>query len=57
MMHGRNGNAALGGVLFVLALLFAAGASAHHSVQAQFDIHKTFTVSGTVAKVEWLNPH
>ena len=39
------------------ALTFAAVASAHHSVQSQFDIHKTVTVSGTVAKVEWINPH
>ena len=38
-------------------LPFAAGVSAHHSIQAQFDIHKTLTVSGTVAKVEWINPH
>ena len=30
---------------------------AHHSVQAQFDIHKTVSISGTVAKVEWINPH
>jgi hypothetical protein len=39
------------------ALTFAGVASAHHSVQSQFDIHKTVTVSGTVAKVEWINPH
>ena len=45
------------GALLILVLVFAAAASAHHSVQAQFDIHKTFTVSGTVAKVEWINPH
>jgi hypothetical protein len=31
--------------------------SAHHSIQAQFDIHKTVTVSGSVAKVEFINPH
>ena len=40
-----------------MALVLAGPVSAHHSVQAQFDIHKTFTVSGTVAKVEWINPH
>lgn len=39
------------------ALMFAAVVSAHHSVQSQFDIHKTVTVSGTVSKVEWINPH
>lgn len=30
---------------------------AHHSIQAQFDINRTVTVSGTVAKVEFINPH
>lgn len=57
MIHYKNINAAIGGALLILALLLALPASAHHSVQAQFDIHKTFTVSGTVAKVEWINPH
>lgn len=38
-------------------LMFALAASAHHSVQSQFDIHKTVTVSGTVSKIEWINPH
>lgn len=32
-------------------------ASAHHSIQAQFDINKTISVSGTVAKIEFINPH
>ena len=45
----------------VTALLFglasAGPVSAHHSVQAQFDIHKSVSVSGTVAKIEWINPH
>jgi len=57
MMHYKNSNAAVCGALLILGLLLAGPASAHHSVQAQFDIHKTFTVSGTVAKVEWINPH
>ena len=29
----------------------------HHSVPSQFDVHKTITVTGTVAKVEWINPY
>lgn len=41
----------------LMGLVFAITASAHHSVQSQFDIHKTVTVSGTVSKVEWINPH
>jgi uncharacterized protein DUF6152 len=31
--------------------------SAHHSIQAQFDINKHVTVSGSIAKVEFINPH
>src|SRR6267142_185844 len=56
-MHWKTIYAAASGVLFILALILAGPVAAHHSVQAQFDIHKTFTVSGTVAKVEWINPH
>jgi hypothetical protein len=56
-MHYELRNTLVGGSLLLLALLFVAPVSGHHSVQAQFDIHKSFTVSGTVAKVEWLNPH
>ena len=56
-MHYKNSNVAVRGALLILVLLLAGTVSAHHSVQAQFDIHKTFTVSGTVAKVEWINPH
>jgi hypothetical protein len=57
MMPDKNNNALLIGALLILGLFSALPAFAHHSVQAQFDIHKTFTVSGTVAKVEWINPH
>jgi hypothetical protein len=57
MMHYKNSNAAVGSALLILGLFLAGPVYAHHSVQAQFDIHKTFTVSGTVAKVEWINPH
>jgi hypothetical protein len=56
-MHSRNRNTLLGGAVLILALSVGGPIFAHHSVQAQFDIHKTFTVSGTVAKVEWINPH
>ena len=31
--------------------------SAHHSITAEFDTSKSFTVKGTLTKVEWVNPH
>jgi hypothetical protein len=39
------------------SLVLAGTAWAHHSVQSQFDIHKTISISGTVAKIEFINPH
>jgi hypothetical protein len=57
VMNSKSSDAWLSGAFLILSLVLAGPASAHHSVQAQFDIHKTFTVSGTVAKVEWINPH
>lgn len=30
---------------------------AHHSIDAEFDRTKPVTVTGTVTKVEWANPH
>jgi len=39
------------------ALLSAASASAHHSFAAEFDRNLPVTVTGTVTKVEWMNPH
>jgi len=41
----------------LLALGVAAPMFAHHSVQAQFDLDKPIQLKGTVAKVEWINPH
>ena len=37
-------------------LLLSAGASAHHSY-AMFDGSKIKTITGTVAQLEWTNPH
>jgi hypothetical protein len=39
-------------------LLFAAiRTSAHHAFAAEYDANKLVTVSGIVAKFEWINPH
>src|SRR4026208_132597 len=39
------------------ALLSTTSASAHHSFAAEFDRALPVTVTGTVTKVEWMNPH
>ena len=38
-------------------VLLAVPALAHHSATAEFDSSKTFTVKGTITKLEWFNPH
>jgi len=39
------------------AILATGSASAHHSFAAEFDRSLPVTVTGTVTKVEWMNPH
>ena len=45
--------------LLVAASLLACSLSlsAHHSTTAEFDVQHRTTVSGTLSKVDWVNPH
>ena len=46
------------GLMLTAALLLAATSLwAHHSPSAEFDMTKRITVSGTLTKVDWINPH
>ena len=46
-------------MLFVVAvtLLAAAPLVAHHAFSAEFDANKQLLLKGTVAKMDWINPH
>jgi len=41
----------------VLAMLLAGSASAHHNMSALFDFNDRVTLTGTLTKMDWRNPH
>lgn len=47
------------GLLLAAVGLCAAAPSvlAHHSVAAEFDVSKSFSVKATITRLEWVNPH
>ena len=53
-MMMRTRLALVAGSLLVLA---AAPAVAHHSFAAEYDRNKQVNLTGTVTKVDWMNPH
>ena len=40
-----------------LAAGLAGPAAAHHSVAGVFDVNRTIQLSGTISRVDWINPH
>jgi hypothetical protein len=46
-----------GSLWLMLGLLLTMPLWAHHSITAEFDTSKSFTVKGTLTKIEWVNPH
>jgi len=41
----------------ITAMFFAGSVSAHHSVPVNFDTSANHTVTGTLVKTKWVNPH
>lgn len=46
-------------VLFLAAGILAGARPtlAHHSLSTEYDLNRSITVTGTVTKIEWENPH
>jgi hypothetical protein len=45
-------------VLVAATIMVVAGSlSAHHSVSGQYDASRPLTLTGVIAKVDWINPH
>ncbi len=53
-MSGRSLTLSVVGLSLSLG---AASISAHHSFAAEYDANRPLTVSGTVVRLEWTNPH
>jgi len=57
-MRSSARNAALYLVVLGLGLFQTAGrVLAHHAFAAEFDANKKVTMTGTIAEMQWINPH
>lgn len=46
-----------GSGILAAALLLAVPVWSHHSFGAEYDVNKPITLTGTITKTEWTNPH
>jgi hypothetical protein len=46
-----------GTLILLNVIVGSAILSAHHSTTAEFDVTRRMTLSGTLTKVDWVNPH
>jgi hypothetical protein len=44
-------------IALVAALVLPSAALTHHSLSGQFDMAKSFEITGVVSRVDWVNPH
>jgi Family of unknown function (DUF6152) len=44
-------------IVVLTLLLVPTAVLAHHALQTQFDMQRTITLTGAVAKMDWSNPH
>lgn len=56
-MRNEPGRALTSASVALALLLSSVGAAAHHSFSAEFDIGRPVELTGTVAEIEWTNPH
>jgi hypothetical protein len=46
-----------GALVLTAVLAFGSLAAAHHSTTAEFDVTHRMTTTGTLKKIDWVNPH
>jgi hypothetical protein len=51
------GPKAFAGAVLALLAMGIGSAGAHHSVAGQFDNSKRTKITGTISKIDWINPH